>query len=165
MKNFEHRLTRAIEFALALCLLAITVTVLTLVGMRYLFNSSITGANEFVTLLFAYATSLGAAVSIGRGEHISITFAVDLLSERIQVAIGRLSLILVAFLNLVLIFESFGWIRVTGGFLMPSTGLPRIAAQLSVPLGCGLAVAYCVMRLISPVAGQLSTKLNARSIE
>lgn len=165
MKNFEHILTRTVEFALALCLLAITCTVLALVGMRYIFNSSITGANEFVTLLFVYATSLGAAVSVGRGEHISITFAVDLLSDRIQVAIDRLCLALIAFLNFILIFESFGWIRVTGGFLMPSTGLPRIAAQLSIPLGCGLAVVYCAMRLLSPEAVPLSAKSNASGVE
>ena len=147
MNSFENRLIRGLEFILAICLFAIAAIVVTLVVMRYVFNSSITGANEFITLLFVYATSLGAAVTVARGEHISISFAVDALSKSWQKAIDRLSLVMVAFVNAVLVLESIGWINVTGGYLMPATGLPRKVAQLSVPLGCGLAVLFCLLQL------------------
>jgi len=147
MNSFENRLIRGLELILALSLFAIAATVVMLVVMRYVFNSSITGANELITLMFVYATSLGAAVTVARGEHISISFAVDAFSAPWQKSIDRLSLVMVAFVNAVLVVESIGWINVTGDFLMPATGLPRKVAQLSVPLGCGLAVVFCLLQL------------------
>ncbi len=66
MKQVETVLTRTLEAVLAICLLAIATIVVTLVVLRYVFNTSITGANEFVTILFVYTTAIGAAVAIGR---------------------------------------------------------------------------------------------------
>ncbi len=149
--GFESRLTRALELVLAGCLLAITTVVVTLVVMRYLFNTRITGANELTTLLFVYATSIGAALAIGKQEHIAISFAVDALPVRIQRSIDRLSLILIAFFHAVVLSESLGWIHVTGDYLMPATGLPREVAQRSVPIGCGLAILFCLLRLLFPL--------------
>ena len=155
MDSLQSRLTRMLESILALCLLVIAATVVTLVVLRYFFNSSIPGANEFVTIVFAYATSVGAAVIVGKREHIAISFATDSLPASLQAAVERLSLILVAFLNAILVMESVGWIEVTGDYLMPSTGLPRRVAQMSVPLGCGIAVFYCVLLLLSDRARSL----------
>ena len=55
-----------------------------------------------------------------------------------------------AILNAVMLGYSIGWIRITGAYLMPSTGLPRAAVQLSIPLGCGLAIVYCLLRMLAP---------------
>jgi len=79
IKTIESILTKMLEGLLAICFLAIVTIVITLVVLRYAFNSSITGANEVITILFVYTTSLGAAVAVGRREHISITFAVECL--------------------------------------------------------------------------------------
>jgi len=154
MKSFETLLTRTLEFTLALCLLAIATIVVTLVVLRYVFNTSITGANELVTILFVYTTAIGASVAIGRGEHIAIPFAVESLPARGQKLVTLLELVLVAILNAVLFGYSMGWMQITGQYLMPATGLPRVVAQASVPIGCGLAVIYCFLRLVSPVSAQ-----------
>ena len=147
MKSLQQSLIRLIEFLLAASLLAIALIIVTLVVLRYCFNSSATGANECVTILFAYATSLGAAVAIARDEHISISFAADMLPSSLQVQVQRLVILLVAFLNIVMVVESVSWIHITGDYLMPATGMPRKLAQLCVPLGCGLAAWFCFLRL------------------
>lgn len=154
MKTLESLLTRALEFVLAMFLLAIAATVVALVVLRYVFNSSITGANEMVTILFVYTTAVGAALAIGKREHIAIPFAVEALPHRGQKIADIIGLVLVATLNAVMFGYSFGWIRITGEYLMPSTGLPRVVAQVSVPLGCGLAIVYCLLRLFAPPGGQ-----------
>lgn len=152
MKKFESLLTRGLEIVLAMCLLAIATIVVTLVVLRYVFNSSITGANETVTILFVYTTALGAAVAIGKREHIAIPLAVEALPPRGQKVVDVVGLILVAILNAVMLCYGIGWIRITGDYLMPSTGLPRAAVQMSIPLGCGLAIVYCLLRLFAPAA-------------
>ena len=49
-----------------------------MVFLRYALNQSITGANEIVTILFIYTTAIGAAVSIGKNEHIGIDVFVNI---------------------------------------------------------------------------------------
>ena len=68
--------------------------------------------------------------------------------------IDALGLLLVAALNGALLWYSIVWIGTTGGFLMPSTELPRAVAQLSIPLGSGLAVLYCLFRLAHGAFGE-----------
>ena len=150
MMKLEAILSRALEFVLAMCLLAIATIVVTLVVLRYVFNSSITGANEMVTILFVYSTALGAALLIGKRQHVAIPFAVEALPLRVQKVVDIGGLVLVAILNAVMLGYSIGWIRITGAYLMPSTGLPRAAVQLSIPLSCGLAILYCLLRMRAP---------------
>ncbi len=157
MTKLEAILNRALEFVLAMCLLAIATIVVTLVVLRYVFNSSITGANEMVTILFVYSTALGAALLIGKRQHIAIPFAVEALPLHLQKAVDIAGLVLVAVLNAVMLGYSIGWIRITGEYLMPSTGLPRAAVQLSIPLGCGLAFVYCLLRIFVPEPAEEQT--------
>jgi TRAP-type C4-dicarboxylate transport system permease small subunit len=149
MKRFERALTKVLEGIMAGLLFAILATVVMLVTLRYLFNSSITGANELIVILFVYITSMGAAVAVGKGEHLAIVFALDWLPPGARRLANRLSILLVGVINAVAILYSVRWISVTGGFMMPSTGLPRWVAQLSIPLGCSLALVYCALRLAS----------------
>ena len=160
MNRIEQNLTRALEFMLAIALFAIVTIVVTLVVMRYVFNSSITGANEVITILFVYTTAIGAAVAVGKGEHISISFAVDRLPPRLRRCSDNLVLILIAVLNGTMVIYSLGWIEVTGNYLMPTTGWPRMLAQACVPLGCSLAVFYCLANLI-PGCGNLAQSTDS----
>ncbi len=154
VKTVEAVLTHILEGVVAVCFLAIFALVVTLVALRYVFNSSITGANELITVLFVYTTAVGAAIAVGRREHIAVTFVVERLPPGLQRAADGVGLALVALLNAVLLWEGLGWIRATGAFLMPSTGLPRFVAQLSVPVGCGFAMAYCFIRLLLVATGK-----------
>ena len=148
VNRIETILTRSLEIILAILLLAIVCIVVLLVVMRYVFNSSITGANELITILFVYSTAIGAAVCMGKNEHISIPFAIDALPAQLQKMVDKTGVLLVAVLNGVMFLYSVQWIRVTGDYLMPSTGFPRMVVQLSIPIGCGLAIVYCLIRLL-----------------
>ncbi len=154
VRTVESVLTHVLEAVVAVCFVAILALVVTLVVLRYVFNSSITGANELITVLFVYTTAIGAAVAVGRHEHIAVTFAVERLPPRLRRVTDGLGLALIALINAVLVWESLRWIRDTGAFLMPSTGLPRAVAQLSVPVGCGFAVVYCLIRLLLLATGK-----------
>ena len=65
-------------------------------------NQSITGANEIVTILFIYTTSIGAAVSIGKNEHIGIDVFVNILPDKFQGAIKTLQIIFIFTLHILL---------------------------------------------------------------
>lgn len=147
LKEFESRLIAVLEAALAAGMLAVFALIVVLVTLRYLFQSGLVGANETATVAFVYLSSVGAAVAVGRQEHIRV----DLLSKRLgirgRLAIEICALGLVGLLNAVIVACSMPWMAKTGAVPMPATQIPRLAAQLSVPLGCGLAALFCCIRI------------------
>jgi TRAP-type C4-dicarboxylate transport system permease small subunit len=153
VRRVEAVVTRLLEGLAVLGFLVMLVVAIMLVVLRYVFNSSITGANELITVVFVYCTAIGAAIAVGRREHIAIPAVAERLPKALREVVDALGLLLVGGLNAVLTWQSLTWIGVTGDFLMPSTELPRVVAQLSVPLGCGLASLWCVLRLVLALAG------------
>ena len=145
LTGIERGLTRALEAINRTLLFLMAAVVLTLVVLRYVFGTGIVGANETVTILFVYTTALGAAVAVGKREHIAIPFLVDKLGRRGQRAAEITGFLAVGLLNTVMLVSSFRWIELTGGYIMPATELPRGALQAAIPLGCGLALVYCVI--------------------
>ena len=158
LEKTEKLLTRLLEGIASLCLLAILVLIVVLVTLRYVFNAGIVGANEFATILFVYTTAIGSAVAIGRREHISVDYLVEKLGpgSRRWADVG--ALVLVAVINGVLLWQSLHWISVTGSYIMPATLLPRVVVQVSVPIGCSLAIFYCFVRLANTLRGESRTE-------
>ena len=149
IQQLERVLTRWLEALLVIGFLAIFGLVVIQVFLRYVLNTSITGANEVIIILFVYTTAIGGAIAAGKREHIAITFAIDWLPSKARHLIDQLGLLMVAAINAIMVWFSFHWIGITGDYLMPSTGLPRIVAQLSIPLGCGLATLYCLTKVFT----------------
>jgi TRAP-type C4-dicarboxylate transport system permease small subunit len=144
----ENILTRVLVGIISLCFLSIIVLVITLVILRYGFNSTIIGANEFVVILFIYTSVLGAAIVIGKKEHIAITYFFDKLPNSFKDAIYIFNLILIAILNGVMIWYSIRWISITGEYLTAVLRIQQAYAQTIVPIGCGVAILYCIYHVI-----------------
>jgi len=147
MKTLFPGLTRFIEHLLAVLLFGMFAMVTILVVLRYLFATTIIGGNEGTVVAFIFTTALGASVAISRDEHIAIDYFTDQLSPQAQQFLLKIRLVLLAIINTVIAVYAFIWIQRTGGFLMPTLGLPQIVAQISIPIGCGLSVLYCLARL------------------
>ena len=98
--------------------------------------------------LFIYTTALGAAVSIGNGEHIKITFLVDKLKARSRKFVNIVNYLFIGFINGVMIWYSLPWIRSTGYFESPVLRIPNWIVQISVPVGCSLVILYCLNHII-----------------
>jgi len=154
LEKAESILTRVLEGIASLCLLAILVLIVILVTLRYVFNEGIVGANEFATILFVYTTAIGSAVAMGRREHISVDYLVGKLGPGLRRWADAGALVLVAAINGVLLWQSFQWIAVTGSYIMAATLLPRVVVQVSVPIGCSLAIFYCFVRLVTTLRGE-----------
>lgn len=140
----EKKLSGLLEKFLTFLLFLIFATIVLLVVLRYVFNTTIIGGNEGALIAFVYTTAIGGALAVARNEHIAIHYFVDLLSAPVQRFLKIFQLVLVAVINLALIWYSIAWIGRTGEFLMPALQLPQVVAQLSVPIGCGLAFVYCI---------------------
>jgi TRAP-type C4-dicarboxylate transport system permease small subunit len=145
IERFANRVLETLVTALFFAILSLTVV---LVIMRYGFNAAIIGGNEAMEYMFIYTTAIGAAVSIGKGEHISITFLLDRFTGRLRRAINIFNYLLIAFINIVMIGYSIGWIQSAGHFESPVLRIPNWMVQVSVPIGAGLAAAYCLNHVL-----------------
>ena len=145
LTQFETKLNYALERILTCLLFLIFAIIVLLVVLRYVFNTTIIGGNEAALIAFVYTTAIGGALAVSKHEHIAIHYFVDLMPGRIQRHIQTIQLALVATINLVIVWYSVVWIGRTGGFLMPALQLPQLVAQLSIPIGCGLAFMYALI--------------------
>ena len=144
----ETGLSRMLERFLALLLLAIFGTVVLLVILRYVFNTTVVGGNEGALIAFVYTTAIGGALAVARREHIEIRYFVDLMPAGIQRFLGVLQLALVAIVNFAIVWYSIVWVASTGSYLMPALQIPQIVAQLSVCIGSSLAFVYCLLGIL-----------------
>ncbi len=146
--KFEQMLTRILVGIIALCFLCIIILIITLVILRYGFNATIIGANEFVVILFIYTSALGAAIILGKKEHIAITYFIDKLPTSARKVVDVINYLLIALLNGVMIWYSFHWIKTTGSYLTAVLRIQQAYAQIIVPVGCCIAILYCLYHII-----------------
>ena len=148
MTALLERMTRVIETILIVLLFGMFAMVTVLVVLRYLFSTTIIGGNEGTVVAFIFTTALGASIAIARDEHIPIDYFTDKMSPQARHVLTQVRLFLLTVINAVITVYAVIWIQRTGGFLMPTLGLPQLVAQVSVPIGCGLSAVYCLARLL-----------------
>jgi TRAP-type C4-dicarboxylate transport system permease small subunit len=148
LHRIENVLTRILEGIVATLFFIILTTTVTLVVLRYGFNSTIIGGDEAISYLFIYTTAIGAAISVAKREHINISIFVEKLPGRLQNGVDTFGLGLVALLNGTMIWLGIPWIKSVGSFESPVLRIPNRFIQASVPIGCSLVVLYCLIHIL-----------------
>ena len=157
LTRMEHIVSRFLEAAVAIFFFVILSLTIILVVMRYGFDSTIIGGNEAMEYLFIYTTALGAAVSVGRDEHIKISFFADKLKGRCRLVVVIVDLLLIGFINTVMVWYSLAWIRSAGYFESPVLRIPNWIVQISIPIGCSLVILYCLNHIVLKLFGLRSS--------
>jgi TRAP-type C4-dicarboxylate transport system permease small subunit len=143
------------------CVIASIFTVILLITilqviLRYVFNESIIGGNELMEGLFIYTTAIGAAVAVRRRRHINISYIIQQLPKFLQRLDDILVHALIAFLNGVMIFYSLRWIGKVGSNESPVMRVPEWIFQISIPIGCSLVIAYCLVMIVLVICDELT---------
>jgi TRAP-type C4-dicarboxylate transport system permease small subunit len=144
MEPLEKILIKVLDAVVAVFFAAILFITLLQVTLRYGFNSGILGGNELMEFLFIYSTALGAAVAVRRRQHINISYFIEALPRALYRFVDAFGWLSVAFLNGILIWTSISWIRQVGGNESPVMRIPEWTVQISIPIGCGLVILYCL---------------------
>ncbi|MBC8401906.1 MAG: TRAP transporter small permease [Candidatus Marinimicrobia bacterium] len=146
--NCERIITRLLVYFISFLFFCIIIMVITLVVLRYGFNTTIVGGNELIVILFIYTSAIGAAVIVGKKEHIAITYFVDKLPPLPKKLVNIFNLLMIAVLNGTMIVYSIPWISKTGNYLTAVLGIPQVFSQIIVPIGCGIAILYCLYQIV-----------------
>lgn len=159
LKKIDNGLATVLEWMLVALFAVFFSLVCILVVLRYGFGDTIYGGNEFVTIAFLFTSAIGAAVGITRREHIAIMVFVDMLTEGPKRIAFCIQLALVALINGAMVYYSLNWIKLTGKTPWQPFDWPQGFVQGAVPLGCGLAVLFCVIKIILTLAKEESVEL------
>ena len=151
IQRFKRILLIVLQGIITFFFTTILMLTILLVILRYGFNTAIIGGNEAMEYLFIYTTAIGAAVALGKREHIKITYFVDKLPLAVKGVVNVLDLILIGFINGVMIWYSIPWIKSVGSFESPVLRIPNRIVQASVPIGCGLVILCCLCLMVTDV--------------
>ncbi len=141
-------LTVVIDTAVTVAFLTLLVLVIVLVILRYGFSTTVIGGDELIEFLFIFTSAVGAAVVLGRRQHVSIPTFWQRMAPPIRKTFDTVNHILIMVLNGYMIALSRTWIAGVGHNRSYMLHIPMRIVQISIPIGCGLAMAYCLFNIL-----------------
>ena len=110
--------------ALMLLFMAIVIIMFTSIVFRYVFNNSLSWADETIRFLFVWFTLLGAAVVYRDNMAIRVDFLIELMPPSCRRLLHLLELFLVTCFYIFLTVAGMIWVAKTEGTMMSSLRLP-----------------------------------------
>ena len=153
LATVDRYLDKILQAFIAIIMLTLGIMVFVIVILRYGFSYSIFGMHEWLPILFAHATAIGAALAVSHRQHIAIPIIFDIVSERWARYVDILIFVLLAVINAAIFWQSISWIKKTGFFMMPSIQLPQIWAKSSIPIATGFSILFCIIRILMIIFG------------
>lgn len=142
MRRIENALTISLEGIVTFFFFVMVVLILLLVILRYVFTTTIIGGDEATQFLFIYTTAFGAAISIGKNQHIKISVFLERFPLRVRRVVNIFNCVLIMLLHGYLFFLSMKWIRSVGYFESPVLQIPQGIVQVCIPLSCLFILLY-----------------------
>ena len=114
---------------------------------RYFFSYSSTAFEEFLTIAFVETVFFGAALSIREKQHISITYLIEK-SDRRKAIFDIIDSVIVALINVGMLYYSIIWIQKIGHTVSPASGIMMKFYYIAVPITSAIAVFYCIIEIL-----------------
>jgi TRAP-type C4-dicarboxylate transport system permease small subunit len=141
---------RALEFALAACLVVMVLMVLGNVVLRYTLNSGILVSEEMSRFLFVWLTFVGAVIAAREGSHLGVDTLVSRLPRGGKVFCLVVSEILILGCCAVLFWGTWQQMEINATNVAPVTGLPMswvYGVSLFTSIGIGAIVVHKLWRI------------------
>jgi TRAP-type C4-dicarboxylate transport system permease small subunit len=151
LHDIERWASRILEVVVTLFFFGMVVLTILLVVLRYVFTTTIVGGNEATQFLFIYTTALGAAISLGKQQHIRIYTFVEKLPARGRQIVNIINSMLIIALHVYLFILSLRWISQVGYFESPVLTIPQGIVQICIPLSCIFVVLFSIRHILSEV--------------
>ena len=148
VEGAEQILRAVTEIPAAIVVLAEVVILLAGIVARAVFHRPIIWSDELASILFLWLAMLGMAIAAQRGQHMRLTFFVGALSARGRAVAETLAAgALLLFLALIL-HPALEYLDDQAFVETPALGWSGTVRALAIPVGCGLAFASCLLRLL-----------------
>lgn len=135
MKRISDWLNRICELALITVLAAMAVVVFLQVLFRYLLHLPLFWTEEFARYCLVWASLLGAAVALKRGEHIAVTFFLENFPRGLSRTLTLMAQISVSLILAVMVWGGIKLVLVTSAQISPALRIPMAIPYLALPIG------------------------------
>lgn len=155
LRPFLYALNHVEEIIVIICMIGITILTFFSVLTRYVFNFSITGADELATYMFLWAALFGAAAGFRYDKHGSVPIFANLLPQGARrVADLAVLLVISAFF---LFLAWYTWLFVLQSVRMgqtsPATGIPVWIVNAGILVALALCSVRCFVAIIRDLRG------------
>jgi TRAP-type C4-dicarboxylate transport system permease small subunit len=135
LSRISDFLNRTCEVALIIFLAAMAVVVFLQVLFRYVLHLPLFWTEEFARYCLVWASLLGAAVALKRGEHIAVTFLLDTFPKKVARVLTIVAQISVIFILSVMVWGGIKLVLVTSAQISPALRIPMAVPYLALPVG------------------------------
>lgn len=133
-------------------LVAAMVIVTTAQVIFRVFFAALTWSEELARYLLVWGTFFGATLAYKRGNHIAVTFVVDLLPERLKVSFRVLTYLLSLVFFVVIAYQGARMINMQVFQISPALSLPMRHVYLSIPLSLGIMMVHALAGIFNELA-------------
>jgi len=131
--KLSHGLDRAMVGMVFLLVAAMVIVTTLQVVFRVFFNA-LTWSEELSRYLLVWGTFFGATLAYKRGNHIAVTFMVDMLPGRVRTTFRILSYLLSMVFFVIIAVQGIKMIQMQVFQISPAMSLPMKHVYLSIPL-------------------------------
>jgi TRAP-type C4-dicarboxylate transport system permease small subunit len=142
--DIVHLVTKT---ALIIVLSVMALVVFLQVIFRYVLNLPLFWTEEFARYCLVWASLLGAAVAMKRGQHLAVTICMDRMppkARRVLSVIARLSVIVIL---AVITVGGIQLVLVTRAQISPALRIPMSLPYLAVPVGAAIMLFHAIVFL------------------
>jgi len=148
MLRISDFLNRICEVALIILLVVMAVAVFLQVLFRYVLHLPLFWTEEFARYCLVWASLLGAAVALKRGEHIAVTFFLDNFSRRAARTLTIVAQISVVLMLTVMMWGGIKLVLVTSAQISPALRIPMAVPYLALPIGSTVMLFHVVSSIM-----------------
>jgi TRAP-type C4-dicarboxylate transport system permease small subunit len=148
LSRISDFLNRICEVALIILLAAMAVVVFLQVLFRYLLHLPLFWTEEFARYCLVWASLLGAAIALKRGEHIAVTFLLDTLPKRAAGVLTMVAQVSVMLILTVMVWGGIKLVLVTSAQISPALRIPMAVPYLALPVGAVIMLCHVVNSLM-----------------
>ncbi|HEX2527822.1 MAG TPA: TRAP transporter small permease [Geminicoccus sp.] len=147
VRDATDRLCRAIEILCNLILAVMTAVIAVLIISRNLVGFSFSWSEELTRFLLVWLSMLGAAVLLGRDDHISLNLLQDRLGPKAQLVISFLLRLLVLAFLVILAQQSWTAALARQVTHAPALGISLFWPYLAIPVAAVLMILVTLVSL------------------
>lgn len=141
-------LNRLCEVALVILLAAMAIVVFLQVLFRYVLHLPLFWTEEFARYCLVWASLLGAAVALKRGEHIAVTFFLDTFPKKAARALTMVAQVSVILILTVMVCGGIKLVLVTSAQISPALRISMAVPYLALPVGAVIMLFHVVSSLM-----------------
>ncbi|MGD9287103.1 MAG: TRAP transporter small permease [Desulfobacterales bacterium] len=155
MQRISDISNRITEGFLIIILTGMAVVVFLQVIFRYLLNLPLFWTEELARYCLVWASLLGSAVAVKRGQHIAVTILMDRLPASLRRGLTVFALIAVATILAIILWGGIQLVAITRAQISPALRVSMSIPYLAVPVGAGLMLLHTIVCIIETLAAKV----------